>query len=88
MNEANHDVRKCPTVSPRKFWFMFAKVPGFGTFANGTFAAPYCTICLNGRPLLMAGRSGTIIHYEEYTQNLKNFLELRIGRKKRSKEFL
>ena len=43
MNKANPDVRKCSTVSPRKFWFMFAKVPGFGTFANGTFAAPYCT---------------------------------------------
>ena len=37
---------------------------------------------------MQAGRSRTIIHYEEYTQNLKNFLELRIGRKKRSKEFL
>ena len=30
---------------------------------------------------MQAGRSRTIIHYEEYTQNLKNFLELRIGPK-------
>ena len=36
---------------------------------------------------MQVGRSGTIMHYEEYTQNSKNFLEFRIGRKKRSKEF-
>jgi len=37
---------------------------------------------------MRAGRSGTIMHYEEYRQNFKNVLELRIGHKKRSKEFL
>ena len=25
---------KCPAVLPRKFWLLFAKVPGFLTFAN------------------------------------------------------
>ena len=37
---------------------------------------------------MQAGRSWSIIHYKEYEQNFKNFLELRIGRKKCSKEFI
>ena len=37
---------------------------------------------------MQAGRSWTVLHYEEYTQKLKNFLELRIGHKKCSNEFI
>ena len=52
------------------------------------FDTNFVSLNLNGRPLIQAGRSGTIIHYDEYTHNFKEFLELRTGRKKLCKEFL
>ena len=37
---------------------------------------------------MQVGRSRSILHYKEYEKNVKNFLELMIGRKKCSKEFI
>ena len=37
------------------------------------FDIKFVSLSLNGRPLMQANKSETIIHYEQYTKNSKKF---------------